>query len=70
MTEPTIFVKKDQGVVQFGIHQGKRWCDVPLKYIEFLISDECYTPEDNKRIARIEKQQRRILKGQMEWWKL
>ena len=61
-----VFEKIDFGIINFGNFKNKKWSEVPKKYIEYLISDECLTSEFNKNIAKQELKQRDVLDGQIE----
>ena len=59
------FKKVDYGIVNFGQYKGlKKWSEIPKHYLEYIISEECLTPEANKEIAKQELKQRDILDGQ------
>ena len=60
-----IFTKKDFGEISFGKFAGQKWSEVPVHYLEFLISDECYTSKENKEIAKQELHQRETINGQI-----
>jgi len=41
------------GIIDFGTKfKGKKWNEVPKHWLEYIISDECYTTEENKNIAK------------------
>lgn len=61
-----IFVKTDYGLIPFGKFKGTFWKDVPKDYLQFIITDDCYTNEDNKATAKKELAQRDVLNGQIE----
>ena len=60
------FVRKDLGTCGLKKYDGVKWCEMPEWYLEYLITDECNTSENNKMIARQELHQRRICDGQFE----
>lgn len=60
------FKKIEYGFVPFGKFAGKRWSALPKDYLVFVISDECYTNQANKDIAKKELAQRDIVEGQTE----
>lgn len=60
-----VFHKTDYGIIGFGKFNGQKWSDVPEDYLHFICSDECYTNEGNKEIARQELKQRNISEGQI-----
>ena len=60
-------VKKiEYGFVPFGKFKGNRWSSLPKDYLSFIISDDCYTSQANKEIAKKELQQREVVDGQEE----
>ncbi len=64
------FQHQDYGTINFGnIHNGKKWNDpsVTIKWLEYIVSDDCNTLDINKEIARKELQQRRLCQGQGEF---
>lgn len=42
----------------FGKYALSKWKDMEDEYLEFLVSNECRTSEENKRLARIEIERR------------
>lgn len=58
--------KQDYGTVNFGQFKGKKWSDVPKHYLEYLVTDECLTPQCNKDISKKELLQRDVCEGQEE----
>jgi len=60
-----VFKRRDLGVIDFGRYQGVPWSRVPSSYLRFLISPDCNTTVERKRLARFELEQRRITDGQM-----
>ena len=59
------FHRKDFGVIDIGIYAGKSWEDLPINYLEYLISEECNTNKINKEKAKQELKQRKIADGQI-----
>lgn len=58
--------KQDYGIVKFGVYTGRKWSDVPKHYLEYIITPECLTREENKEIAKKELSQRDVVDGQEE----
>ena len=56
--------KIDNGVIGFGRFKGQKWSDVNRHYLEYLITPECLTREENKIIAKQELSQRDVCEGQ------
>ena len=54
----------DYGTIDFGQIKGKKWSEVNKHYLEYLITDECLTPQKNKDIAKKELLQREVCPGQ------
>ena len=48
------FNRKNNGVIHFGKFKGRRWDTLDIEYLEFIVSDKCYTSEENKDKAREE----------------
>jgi uncharacterized protein (DUF3820 family) len=44
--------------IDFGKYAMSKWKDLPGDYLDYLVSDECHTPQENKRKALIEIQRR------------
>jgi len=59
-------VVEDPGAVDFGQHKGKKWRDLPEKYLKFIISEDCKTKAKNKAKAAAELHNRHIISGQLE----
>ena len=55
-----------RGNVGFGKFALSRWSDLPEDYLEYLVTDECLTSEENKNKARKELRNRLIQPGQMK----
>ena len=60
-----IIKKVDYGVITFGRFKDKKWSSVKRDYLEYLITDECLTNQENKDIAKKELAQRDICDGQI-----
>ena len=54
------------GNVGFGKFAMSKWRDLPENYLEYLVSDECLTNDENKAKARKELRNRLIQPGQMK----
>jgi len=50
----------------FGQYALSKWTDLPRNYLEYLITDECHTSEENKAKAKIELRNRDLQPGQMK----
>ena len=61
--------KKDFGVIDFGKFKGEKWDDLKIDYLEYLISEECNTSEENKRIAKKVLENKKVLDGQLNFIK-
>ena len=61
------FKREDYGMCFVGQYRKEPipWSKVPLKMLEFLVKDECQTPEYKKEIARKELAQRKLCEGQL-----
>ena len=56
---------KDFGIINFGIHKGKKWNSIDEDYLYFLLSEKCNTSLFNKDIARKELEQRKDIENQI-----
>jgi len=56
--------KVDYGVIYFGVHRHKKWNDLPIDYLEWLLTDECNTSKENKETAYKVLKQKRDHEGQ------
>lgn len=56
---------KNNGVINFGKMAGKRWSEMRDDYLDFILSEKCYTSRENKEIAKQEKNNRKIIDGQI-----
>jgi len=61
-----ILKRVDLGIVKFGVFKGKKWSDLNKHYLEYVISIDCNTKQENKEIAKQELNQRTFLDGQIE----
>jgi len=59
-----IFKRKDFGNITFGAHTGKKWDDLPINYLEYLISSKCNTSMKNKATAQLVLDNKDNLDGQ------
>jgi len=46
-------------MIDFGTYNGWKWSEVPISYLEYLVSDECRMIYYRKRNARIELRNRK-----------
>ena len=56
---------KDFGPVSFGRFKGKKWQELPSKYLEYLISEDCNTSYFNKEKAKVVLNYKNANKGVM-----
>jgi len=58
------FKRTDHGHIDFGRYKGSLWSDILIDYLEYIISDECHTSQENKNIAKLELNNRNNIEGQ------
>ena len=56
----------DYGVIDFGKYKGTEWIKLRSWYLEYLINDDCHTPQVNKDKAKKCLELKKVLKGQLE----
>lgn len=62
--------KIDYGGIDFGVHAGKNWNELDRDYLQYLISDKCWTSEVNKETAQKVLDQYDLKDGQFPLFKV
>lgn len=60
----------DYGTINFGVRfKGKKWSEVPTDWLKYVMTDDCWTTDENKATAKKVLGQANLIKGQLEMFK-